>query len=225
MEASQAGPAGPAPRREADIAPAPEAAARAGGWSPANPAPLGLAAFATTTIVLSIYNANLVSAGGTLVVLPIALAYGGIAQLLAGMWEFRTGNTFGAVLFSSFGGFWISVFFLFQFGVHAILPKDFHNAFSVFLYAWAIVSLIMFVASLRTSAQAAVTLALLTITFILLAIGQAKLSGTASLTNSTIKLGGWFGIATAIGAFYGALAGVVNSTWGRTLVPIFPLKR
>src|SRR5436853_6973906 len=83
-----------------------------GGWTPADPGPLGLAAFATTTFVLSIFNANLVSPRGTLVVLGLALGYGGIAQLLAGMWEFRTGNTFGAVAFSSFGAFWISFFVL-----------------------------------------------------------------------------------------------------------------
>ncbi|MGH2911932.1 MAG: acetate uptake transporter, partial [Solirubrobacteraceae bacterium] len=71
----------------------------AGSWSPANPAPLGLAAFAMTTFVLSMFNANLVNEKGTPVVLGLALAYGGIVQLLAGMWEFRTGNTFGAVAF------------------------------------------------------------------------------------------------------------------------------
>ena len=92
--------------READIAPAPAPAdATRGGWTPADPGPLGLGAFAMTTFVLSMYNANLINIGGKLVVLSLALAYGGIAQLLAGMWEFRTGNTFGAVAFSSFGAF------------------------------------------------------------------------------------------------------------------------
>ena len=103
MEAAQPGP------READIAPAPERAAV--GWTPANPGPLGLAAFAATTFLLSMLNANLVNeAGGIAGVLAVALAYGGIVQVLAGMWEFRTGNTFGAVAFSSYGAFWISVF-------------------------------------------------------------------------------------------------------------------
>jgi len=80
----------------------------ASSWSPANPAPLGLAAFAMTTFVLSMFNANLVNEKGVPVVLGLALAYGGIVQLLAGMWEFRTGNTFGAVAFCSYGAFWIS---------------------------------------------------------------------------------------------------------------------
>src|SRR5207247_5987223 len=78
------------------------------GWTPADPGPLGLAAFALTTFVLSMFNADLVSGAGLPVVFGLALAYGGIAQLLAGLWEFRTGNTFGAVAFSSFGAFWIS---------------------------------------------------------------------------------------------------------------------
>src|SRR6202043_307075 len=77
-------------------------------WKPADPAPLGLAAFAMTTFVLSMFNSNLVNGKGVPVVLGLALAYGGIVQLLAGMWEFRNGNTFGAVAFSSFGAFWIS---------------------------------------------------------------------------------------------------------------------
>src|ERR671931_935712 len=78
------------------------------GWTVADPAPLGLAGFAMTTFVLSMFNADLVSANGEPVVLGLAIAYGGLAQLLAGMWEFRNGNTFGAVAFSSFGAFWLS---------------------------------------------------------------------------------------------------------------------
>src|SRR5450755_1462082 len=111
MEASQ-----PASRREADVAPAPAPVATASaGWTPANPGPLGLAAFAATTFMLSMLNTNLVSeAGGLAGVLAVALAYGGIVQVFAGMWEFRTGNTFGAVAFSSYGAFWISVFVLFK---------------------------------------------------------------------------------------------------------------
>src|SRR4051812_49511812 len=73
-----------------------------------DPAPLGLAAFALTTFVLSMFNSGLVSEKGVPVVLGLALAYGGLAQLLAGMWEFRTGNTFGAVAFTSYGAFWLS---------------------------------------------------------------------------------------------------------------------
>src|SRR5205807_5248735 len=80
----------------------------------ADPGPLGLGAFALTTFMLSMYNAHLVTQRGLTTVLAVALAYGGIAQLLAGMWEFRTGNTFGATAYSSFGAVWISFFLLVQ---------------------------------------------------------------------------------------------------------------
>src|SRR5471032_3135654 len=89
-------------------------------WTPANPAPLGLAGFAMTTFVLSMTNTNWVSPTDLPVVLGLALAYGGIAQLLAGMWEFRSGNTFGAVAFSSFGAFWISYWLLVTFNVSGL---------------------------------------------------------------------------------------------------------
>src|SRR5579884_2173428 len=114
MEAARMPGPGGVGAREADVAPAPDpTGGRAAGlWAPADPGPLGLAGFAMTTFVLSMMNGNLVSAKGIGAVLALAFAYGGLAQLLAGMWEFRTGNTFGAVAFSSYGAFWISFFFL-----------------------------------------------------------------------------------------------------------------
>ncbi len=144
MEASRLGPRGPG------LEPDPSGG-RLAGWTPADPAPLGLAAFAMTTFVLSVYNANLVHAAGMPVVLGLALAYGGLAQLLAGMWEFRTGNTFGAVAFSSFGAFWISFFILIQFIAPTIPKADLENALAVYLYGWGIFTAYMFIASLRTT--------------------------------------------------------------------------
>jgi succinate-acetate transporter protein len=152
----------------------------------------------TTTFVLSIFNANLVNPKGTTVVLGLALAYGGIAQLLAGMWEFRTGNTFGAVAFSSFGGFWISFFVLLQLTPVAGTTG---TAIAVYLYAWAIFTTYMFVASLRTTGAVALVFGLLAITFFLLAIGNA--GGDKSI----LHLGGWFGIATAIAAWLRVIRG------------------
>ena len=212
MEASQPG------RREADVAPAPAPTASA-GWTPANPGPLGLAAFAATTFMLSVLNADIVSLGGLGGVLAVAFAYGGIVQVLAGMWEFRAGNTFGAVAFSSYGAFWISIFVLFK-----ITGPVTDAGFSLYLYAWAIFTLLMLVASVRTSGVLVAVFVLLTITFFLLAIGYANLTGAPS-TSSAIKLGGWFGLATAAGAWYGALAQVVNSTFGRVVLPLVPLNR
>src|SRR5947199_2468822 len=131
MEASRPGVPGPgAGAREADVAPAPDPTGgrTAGIWAPADPGPLGLAAFAATTFVLSMINANLVSGPLTdvPVVLGLALAYGGLVQLIAGIWEFRTGNTFGAVAFCSYGAFWISFYFLVREGVPPLAKNPSH---------------------------------------------------------------------------------------------------
>jgi len=207
--------------READVAPALDQTVST-GWTPANPGPLGLFGFAATTFVLSVINANLVSAKGAGSVLALALAYGGIAQLLAGMWEFRTGNTFGAVAFSSYGAFWISVYILLNVVPAAAVT---HAGFSLYLYTWTIVTFLFLVASLRTSGALLAVFLVLTVTFLLLAIGNAGLVGTLQLTNNTIKIGGWCGIATAILAWYAGLAGLLASTFGREVLPVFPLNR
>jgi succinate-acetate transporter protein len=192
------------------------------GWSPADPGPLGLAAFATTTFMLSMFNSNLVSHKGLVAMLGVALAYGGIVQILAGMWEFRTGNTFGAVVFSSYGGFWISFFVLVQVvGLPALTQP---HAVSVYLYGWAIFTTLLLVASLRTTGATVLVFVLLTVTFYLLAIGWAN-TGPPVGTNNWVKWGGYFGLATAAAAWYAAFAAVVNSTFGRVLLPVVPLKR
>src|SRR2546421_2815952 len=189
------------------------------GWIPADPGPLGLAGFAMTTFVLSMFNAKLVSRGGEQVVLGLALAYGGIAQLLAGMWEFRTGNTFGAVAFSSFGAFWISFWLLVTFAVPKIPPADAGHAIGLYLWAWAIFTTYMFVASLRTTGAVALVFLLLAATFILLG------AGNSGAHENVIKWGGYVGLATAAAAWYASFAAVTNSTFGRTILPVVPLKR
>ncbi len=187
------------------------------GWKPADPGPLGLAAFALTTFVLSMFNAGLVSHAGEPVVLGIALAYGGIAQVLAGMWEFRTGNTFGAVAFTSFGAFWISFWALVTFFAGEIPAEHVGAALGLYLIAWGIFTLYMLVASLRTTAAIALVFALLTVTFFLLGIGNANES------EGLIEAGGWCGLATAAAAWYASFAAVTNSTFGRTVLPVKPL--
>ena len=219
MEASATGPRGAGTGgREADIAPAADpTAGRSAGWTPADPGPLGLAAFAGTTFVLSLMNSNLVSIRGIGSVLALALAYGGIAQLVAGIWEFRTGNTFGAVAFCSFGAFWISYFVLIRLiPAAAITP----HGVSAYLWMWAIFTIYMFVASLRTTGAVAVVFFLLAITFILLAWGDMG-SGHTSIH----KAGGWVGLFTAIAAWYASFAAVMNSTWGHVVLPVYPLKK
>ena len=116
-----------------------------------DPAPLGLAGFALTTFVLSFFNAGLVSDKGVPVVLGLALAYGGIAQLLAGMWEFRNNNTFGATAFSSFGAFWISFFVLEQFEGSKIPAANLGDAVGLYLIAWGIFTTYMLIPSFRVS--------------------------------------------------------------------------
>src|SRR3982751_3622267 len=103
-----------------------------------DPAPLGLAAFALTTFILSIFNSGLMSEKGLPIVLGLALAYGGLAQLFAGMWEFRTGNTFGAVAFTSYGAFWISFWAFVQFYAPKIPEADAGHAVGLYLIAWGI---------------------------------------------------------------------------------------
>jgi succinate-acetate transporter protein len=185
----------------------------------ADPGPLGLAAFALTTFVLSMFNAGLVSAPGEPIVFGLALAYGGLAQLLAGMWEFRTGNTFGATAFVSYGAFWISFWAFVQFYAGRVPEANAGDAVGLYLIAWGIFTAYMFVASLRTTGAIALVFALLTVTFILLGIGDA--SGTEGIS----KIGGWLGLATAAAAWYASFAGVTNSTFGRTVLPVVPLKR
>ena len=187
-------------------------------WTPADPGPLGLAAFALTTFVLSMFNAGLVSDKGEPVVLGLALAYGGLAQLLAGMWEFRTGNTFGAVAFTSFGAFWISFWAYVTFFAGDVPAADAGHAVGLYLIAWGIFTLYMFVASLRTTAAIAVVFALLAATFFVLGIGDA------GAHENVTKAGGWLGLATAGAAWYASFAGVTNSTFGRTVLPVRPLK-
>jgi succinate-acetate transporter protein len=230
MEAANIGP------READVAPAPDpAGGRLAGWAPADPGPLGLAGFAATTFMLSMINSGLVGdkslvGGGLLpMVAGLALAYGGIAQLVAGIWEFRTGNTFGAVAFCSYGAFWISFFLIVQLGVSGVVAGkgagEIFSGLSLYLYTWGIFTAYMFIASLRTTGAVALVFLLLTITFLILGIGNASLVHTTNVTNGTIKLGGYVGLATAIVAWYASFASVVNSTFGRVVAPVVPLRR
>lgn len=185
----------------------------------ADPAPLGLAAFALTTFVLSTFNAGLVDAKGEPIVLGLALAYGGVAQLLAGMWEFRKGNTFGATAFSSYGAFWISFWAYVAFFAEKVPEANRGSAVGLYLIAWGLFTTYMWVASLRTTAAVSLVFLLLAITFFVLGIGDAGGNDTIS------KLGGWLGLATAVAAWYASFAGVTNFTFGREVLPVRPLQR
>jgi succinate-acetate transporter protein len=178
----------------------------------ADPAPLGLAAFALTTFVLSFVNTGIFKVEP--VVFGLALAYGGGAQLLAGMWEFAKGNTFGATAFSSFGAFWISFWYLTG---HTDLgtssASDVSNSLGLFLLAWGIFTLYMTIGAARVSAAVFAVFVLLTITFGFLSAGEFATSET--LTH----IGGWFGLATAAAAWYASLGGITAFTHGKSVVP------
>jgi succinate-acetate transporter protein len=216
MEATAAKP----PDRRFEREPAQETSAppTASAMSIADPAPLGLAAFALTTFVLSFFNAKIVSASAEPVVLGVALAYGGIAQILAGMWEFRNNNTFGATAFTSYGAFWLSLWALDEFFANSI-PKDvLGDALGLYLVSWGVFTTYMWVASLRTTVAVSLVFLLLAVTYALLGIGNW------SDTSGLVTAGGWFGIATAAVAWYASFAGVTNSTFGRTILPVRPLQ-
>jgi succinate-acetate transporter protein len=206
-------------RRDPSAAPVASPAAPAVSSPIADPAPLGLAAFALTTFVLSMFNANLVSAAGEDVVLGLALAYGGLAQLLAGMWEFRRDNTFGAVAFSSYGAFWLSFWALVVFYAKAFPNAEVAGkAIGLYLIAWGIFTTYMWVASFRVSIAVMVVFLLLAITFFLLGIGNADMN------TDLVKAGGYFGLATAAAAWYASFAGVMFSLHRRWVLPVRPYR-
>jgi succinate-acetate transporter protein len=185
----------------------------------ADPAPLGLAAFALTTFVLSMFNSGLVSETGEPVVLGLALAYGGLAQLLAGMWEFKNNNAFGATAFSSFGAFWLSFWAFEQFFAKEITDKvALGHAVGLYLIAWGIFTAYMWIASFRVSVAVNVVFLLLTITFFLLGIGNS------GAHEDIVKAGGYVGLATAVAAWYASFAVVTNKTFGRIVVPVKELR-
>jgi len=185
----------------------------------ADPAPLGLAAFALTTFLLSLVNAGILPKDTEPVMLGVALAFGGVAQLLAGMWEFRKGNVFGATVFSSYGAFWLSFWAYLTFYADGI-PAEHHGvAAGWYLISWAIFTSLMLVAALRTTAVLAGLFAVVDVVFVLLALGAFGF-GSALTT-----MGGILGLVAAAMAWYLCLAAVGASTFGRPILPNRPLFR
>jgi uncharacterized protein len=186
----------------------------------ANPAPLGLVAFGLTTLLLSFINANIIPGSSLPVVLATAIPFGGACQIFAGMWEFRTGNTFGATAFTSYGAFWIS-FVLIETLFAKALPADPTPILGLYLFAWGIFTLYMFVASLGGASRAvSVVFILLALTFFFLAAGAWGKSPSGTSTFGLSTIGGYIGIATAIAAIYTSFAGVANANFKRVVLPI-----
>jgi succinate-acetate transporter protein len=196
----------------------------------ANPAPLGLSAFALTTFVLSSSNAGFifpkVGAGGAAVI-GLAIFYGGLVQLIAGIQEFRAGNTFGATAFCSYGGFWLALGFILLPGsgilASLVADKALSSGVGVFLLGWTIFTGLMLIATFRLNLALVVVFALLFLTFLSLTIGWLGGIGTGTFTT-WVGIGGWLGIVTAIAAWYTALAGVLASVKLANL-PTFPMSR
>ena len=190
----------------------------------ANPGPLGLCGFALTTFFLSSVNAGILTGkGDILVVIGLAVFYGGIAQFAAGMWEFRSGNTFGATAFTSYGAFWLSFAALLLPGFAAAIAGASTEAIGFYLLGWAIFTGIMMLGSFRTNGATALVFIALFATFLILAIGW--LNGTGGAPNENIiHIGGYVGIVTAILAWYTALAGVLAGvSGGKINLPTVPL--
>ena len=180
----------------------------------ADPAPLGLAAFALTTFMLSLFNAGLLPEAGEPIVFSLALFYGGLAQFLAGMWEFRNKNTFGATAFTSYGAFWLAFWGLEQFYIDRIPEGQRPLVVGWFLIAWGIFTAYMWIGSFRVNPAVMLVFLLLTATFFVLGIGDLLGSGVVR------NIGGYLGLATAFIAWYTSAADVINENFGRTILPV-----
>jgi hypothetical protein len=191
----------------------------------ANPAPLGLSAFAATTFLLSLINVQTRGVEVPNLVVSMAYGYGGLVQLLAGMWEFAAGNTFGATAFSSYGGFWISFGLIFTPGSgildgYAAAEGQLENVLGLYLFTWFIFTFIMLVAAHRSSLGLVLLFFFLDLTFLLLAVGFLMPTHTV-----ITKAGGSFGLITAAIAWYVAAAGLLTPDTSFFTLPVGELKR
>jgi uncharacterized protein len=184
----------------------------------ADPAPLGLGAFALTTFLLSAHNAFGAATAPLLAVFGFAFFYGGLAQLLAGMWEFRNRNVFGATAFSTYGGFWLGVGTLIVLALAGkIAGKDLSQAQGWILLAFAIFNTYMLLWSARLNVASFAVFLTLEITEILLFIGN--FAGNAA-GEGLVAIGGYVGLLTALTAWYASAAGVINGMSARPVLPV-----
>ncbi|KAF1817376.1 glyoxylate pathway regulator [Eremomyces bilateralis CBS 781.70] len=192
----------------------------------ANPAPLGLSAFALTTFVLSVIQMGTRSILEPNIVVALAYGYGGLVQLLAGMWEMACGNTFGATALSSYGGFWISFGIILTpggFGIVAALeessPAPFTNSFGLYLMGWFIFTFLLLLCTLRSTVAFFSLFFFLDMAFLLL--GLSYLYADAGHVHVGLeRAGGAFACLSAIMAWYNALAGLADSTNSFFVIPV-----
>lgn len=183
----------------------------------ANPAPLGLMGFGMTTVLLNLHNAGFFTLGT--MILAMGIAYGGFAQIIAGIMEFKKGNTFGVTAFSSYGLFWLSLVFLLifpaMFGFNGPTPL----AMAAYLFMWGLFTFWMFLSTLKLNRALQFVFITLTILFWLLALGDA--TGITMIT----RIAGYEGIICGFSAIYTAMAEVMNEVYGKTILPIGPMKK
>ncbi len=170
----------------------------------ADPGPLGLAGFGITTCILSLINAGVASASELGVVLGLALVYGGSVQLLAGMWEFRKGNTFGATAFSTYGAFWLALCYIIN-----TAPKA---GLGWFLLFFGILTLFLWFATFYLNRALFFVFLTLWIAFFLLALNGFGVMGA--------QAGGWVGLICGLSALYTSFATVINTTAGKVIMPL-----
>jgi uncharacterized protein len=199
------------------VGPGSPSAAGASGWG--NSAPLALAAFAVTTFMLSMVNAGFVNTGVEPVVFGVALMFGGLTQLIAGVIQFRTGNTFGGVLFGTFGAFWLSLFAIAEFFLKDVPAAQAGHALGLFLYGFGIFTVWIFVASFRTNVVVVVALAGLAATFFVLA------SANYAANAGELHVGGYLGLAVAALAGYLSCAELCEAAYKREVLPLWPLAK
>ena len=189
----------------------------------ANPAPLGLLGFGLTTVLLNLHNAGFFPLDT--MILAMGLAYGGLAQVIVGVMEFKKGNTFGMVAFTSYGLFWWSLVALFVLprlsffnapGVTAINAPT-HEALAAYFFMWGLFTFAMFFGTLKKNRGLQFVFASLTVLFFLLVTRELTLNPTiATLT-------GYEGVVCGLSAVYLAIAEVLNETYGKTVLPICPV--
>lgn len=181
----------------------------------ANPAALGLAGFGVTTVLLSVINAGVLPAGGEGVVLPLAILFGGLIQVIAGILEYKQSNTFGCTVFTSYGAFWMWFGFLGMLGTNGVLNlKAADSTIGVCLLLWALLTLGFLVATFRLTRHLTITVFAACVTLMLLGFG--KIVEAPWLET----LGGWAGILAGLLAMYGSSAVLINEEMGRIVLPL-----
>lgn len=186
----------------------------------ANPAPLGLMGFGMTTVLLNLHNAGLIDASGMGMILSMGIFYGGLAQIFAGMWEMKNGNTFGATAFSSFGLFWISLVAIEVFPVLEWFEAPSANAMAAYLAMWGLFTALMTLSTFKANRALQVVFITLTLLFFLLAIGKTLATVDEAIGSLITMIAGYEGIFCGFSAIYLATAEIANETYGRRMFPV-----